>query len=76
MCVIKQSRQLATVMNIVPLFFNNKEESNMATQIRKFEQDAIVETIVDRVISSKETKAQYAVKKCKEYKSLYQKQLN
>jgi len=42
----------------------------MATQIRKFEQDAIVETIVDRVISSKETKAQYTVKKCKEYKEL------
>jgi len=45
----------------------------MATQIRKFEQDAIVETIVDRVISSKETKAKYAVKKCKEYKELLSK---
>jgi len=42
----------------------------MATQIRKFEQDAIVDTIVDRVISSKETKAKYTVKKCKEYKNL------
>ena len=45
-------------------------ELKMATQIRKFEQDAIVETIVDRVISSKETQAKYAVKKCKEYKEL------
>ena len=45
-------------------------ELKMATQIRKFEQDAIVDTIVDRVISSKETKAQYTVKKCKEYKEL------
>ena len=42
----------------------------MATQIRKFEQDAIVETIVDRIISSKETQAKFAVKKCKEYKEL------
>ena len=42
----------------------------MATQIRKFEQDAIVETIVDRIISSKKTQAKFAVKKCKEYKEL------
>ena len=42
----------------------------MATQIRKFEQDAIVETIVDRIINSKETQAKFAVKKCKEYKEL------
>ena len=42
----------------------------MATQIRKFEQDAIVEVIFDKVIKSKETNARDSVKDCKEYRDL------
>tara|TARA_R100000781_G_C4028598_1_gene109791 strand:+ start:168 stop:632 length:465 start_codon:yes stop_codon:yes gene_type:complete len=54
----------------LPHFLNNKEESNMATQIRKFEQDAIVESIFDKVTKDKTTRAFDAVKKCKEYRDL------
>ena len=42
----------------------------MATQIRKFEQDAIVESIFDKVTKDKTTRAFDAVKKCKEYRDL------
>ena len=42
----------------------------MATQIRKFEQDAIVESIFEKVTKDKTTKAFDAVKKCKEYRDL------
>ena len=45
----------------------------MATQIRKFEQNAIVETIVDRIIKSKEAKANGAITGCKEYRDLLSK---
>jgi len=42
----------------------------MATQIRKFEQDAIVDVIFDKVFKSKETNARDSVKDCKEYRDL------
>jgi len=42
----------------------------MATQIRKFEQDAIVESILEKVIKDKTNRAFDAVKNCKEYKDL------
>jgi hypothetical protein len=54
-------------------FFNNKEESNMATQIRKFEQDAIVDVIFDKVTKSKRNKANGAITGCKEYRDLLSK---
>tara|TARA_R100001443_G_scaffold39662_1_gene53059 strand:+ start:484 stop:900 length:417 start_codon:yes stop_codon:yes gene_type:complete len=42
----------------------------MATQIRKFEQDAIVESILEKVTEDKTSRAFDAVKNCKEYKDL------
>ena len=42
----------------------------MATQIRKFEQDAIVDVIFDKVIKSKNNKANGAITGCKEYRDL------
>jgi len=54
----------------LPHFLNNKEESNMATQIRKFEQDAIVDVILEKVTKSKNNKANGAITGCKEYRGL------
>jgi len=42
----------------------------MATQIRKFEQDAIVDVILEKVIKSKNNKANGAITGCKEYRDL------
>lgn len=42
----------------------------MATQIRKFEQDAIVDTILKKVTKSKNNKANGAITGCKEYRDL------
>ena len=39
----------------------------MATQIRKFEQDAIVESILEKVTEDKTSRAFDSVKNCKEY---------
>ena len=45
----------------------------MATQIRKFEQDAIVDVIFDKVTKSKRNKANGAITGCKEYRDLLSK---
>ena len=45
----------------------------MATQIRKFEQDAIVDVIFDKVNKSKRNKANGAITGCKEYRDLLSK---
>ncbi len=42
----------------------------MATQIRKFEQDAIVDVILEKVTKSKNNKANGAITGCKEYRDL------
>ena len=45
----------------------------MPTQIRKFEQDAIVDVIFDKVTKSKRNKANGAITGCKEYRDLLSK---
>ena len=45
----------------------------MATQIRKFEQNAIVDVIFDKVTKSKRNKANGAITGCKEYRDLLSK---
>ena len=45
----------------------------MATQIRKFEQDAIVDVILEKVTKSKRNKANGAITGCKEYRDLLSK---
>jgi len=42
----------------------------MATQIRKFEQDAIVDVILKKVTRAKNNKANGAITGCKEYRDL------
>ena len=57
-------------MNIVPLFFNNKEEGKMATQIRKFEQEAIVDTITDKIETELKSKRTELIKDDRDYESM------